>query len=197
MPMEGCVDRSRQIRSVGPRAPSIWREPGPNRDVTCARSPMRRSSTRRPGTRLVVHAEEDDDGRRAGVLHLTRGLKAVEAGHGDVEDEDVGMQLVCGTYCIIAGADGSNNREVFGQESRDSIQDRLMIVSDEDSDLPRITRCSDLDRRVDISRGSHEERVSHSSPVRRACRPRKTTSALLSRALPALTHTDQFRRDAP
>ena len=96
-------------------------------------------AARHAGEHEIVAREvrqEHDPRRRAGGLDAGGCLETVEAGHGDVEDHDVGFELGGGRNCRRAVAHGRDNVARWGKETGCRLAELLMIVRDDDAKLP-------------------------------------------------------------
>ena len=61
---------------------------------------------------IGVHGEDDDASRGLEFLQLAHGLQSVQTRHGDVEEEDIGSELVGHVDCLVAVHSFSDNADV-------------------------------------------------------------------------------------
>lgn len=86
------------------------------------------------GEFIGVHGEDDDAGGKLEGVDAFDGLKPVEAGHGNVDDEDVGLKTFDyfdGFEAVFGFTDDFDVGGAF-KEGGDALTDDGMIVSDDD-----------------------------------------------------------------
>ena len=87
--------------------------------------------------RLLALAGEDDDRRRAAPADLAAHGDAVEAGHGEVEDHEVGALGVVAAQRLVAVVGGAHPVADAADERRDGADHGRLVVDDEDPQAHR------------------------------------------------------------
>ena len=77
-----------------------------------------------------VHGESDDFGFGEGFADAAHGFDAVEAGHGDVEDHDIGVELLGEFEGALAALGFSDDFDfpVGSEQALEAFEDHLMVI---------------------------------------------------------------------
>ena len=86
---------------------------------------------------VLVNGENQNPCFRCEFPDLLRGFNAVEDGHGNVEDRDIGLSCFCQPDCLIAVGCFSDDGEmrIALEYPAESVADDGMVVSDQEPDL--------------------------------------------------------------
>ena len=74
---------------------------------------------------------QQDDRHRPALAQLAHDLDAVEVGHDDVEQDDVGPDLLGLLERLLAAAGGDDAEALFAERDRDELGDARLVVGDE------------------------------------------------------------------
>jgi hypothetical protein len=80
-----------------------------------------------------VHREENHPDVRIVVLELRERVDAVEMRHGDVGDDDVRPQPLCGLHECSAVFDDPNELELFLEQTLQPLRNQAMVIGKQDS----------------------------------------------------------------
>ena len=140
---ESCVDRLPRLPHVASGAGESLLE---SRFVEGLQQEVQRMDLECLEGVIVVRGDEHDGGRpsavrcrrgRIAALERFDDIEAIDFGHLDVEEDEIGILVVDGAECFgSVGAFGDDfDVVVFGEESAHALARELFVVNDRDADL--------------------------------------------------------------
>ena len=102
-----------------------------------------------------MEAQDDDPGRRVPAEDVAGRVQAVQAGHGDVHDDDIGRQAPGqgdGRHAVLRLARDFDVSAAVGQAELEALPDDGVVVGDEDADLHGAPSPSGISAMISVPR---------------------------------------------